>query len=116
MHAPSLGGEWLEFSLVTGLSMTHRGGRRKESLDYDFTAAAGLKCQLTHFRDPIEERISKDVEESCSDSLFIYNAAMGGSPFIGWKSSGPALASDSDTIFIFFVPLSTIHGISTNNS
>ena len=29
----------------------------------DSTAPADLKCQLTHFRDPISERISKDVEE-----------------------------------------------------
>jgi len=42
-----------------------------------FAAAVGVK---RHFRDSIAEYIFKHDEESCSDSLFIYDAATGGVP------------------------------------
>ncbi|KIM46589.1 hypothetical protein M413DRAFT_440231, partial [Hebeloma cylindrosporum] len=51
---------------------------RAQSLtEADFLAAVGLKRR---FRDSILENIFKHDEESCSDSLFIYDAATGGVP------------------------------------
>ena len=51
--------------------------RAQSITEADFAAAVGLKH---HFRDSISEHIFKYDEESCSDSLFIYDIATGGVP------------------------------------
>jgi Asp-tRNA(Asn)/Glu-tRNA(Gln) amidotransferase A subunit family amidase len=51
--------------------------RAQSITEADFSAAVGLK---RYFRDSISEHIFKHDEESCSDSLFIYDAATGGVP------------------------------------